>query len=82
MEDERTDNQEFDPAKFQALEEMVYATSHALETLMNLMVEKGFFTQEELLSKMDDLAEHEDIEELGHDADAPREVDEDMDLKQ
>ncbi len=75
------DMHEFDAAKFQALEEMTYATSHALETLMNLLVEKGFFTEEELLKKMDDLAEHEDIEEVGYDAHAPRDQhNEDLDL--
>lgn len=73
-------NQEFDQAKFEALEEMTYATSHALETLINLMVDKGFFSEDELLKKMDDLAAHEDIEEVGHDADAPRDVEKDMDL--
>lgn len=75
MEEEH--QQEYDPARFAALEETVFATAHALETLMQLMIEKGFFTETELEQKMDELAEHEDIEEVNYDADAPRDQDDD-----
>ncbi len=71
------DEHEIDPARFQAVEEVVYHTSHALEMLMQLMVDKGYFTEEELLKKMEEFVEHEDTEEIGHDADAPREPDKD-----
>lgn len=74
---EEHERQEFDPARFEALEETVYGTAHALETLLQLMIDKGFITETELREKMDELAEHEDVEEVGHDADAPREKDED-----
>ena len=72
MEDKGLEQQEYDPARFAALEETVYATAHAFETLMQLLVDKGFFTQTELQQKMDDMAEHEDIEEVGFEANAPR----------
>jgi uncharacterized protein YceH (UPF0502 family) len=74
---EEHERQEFDPARFEALEETVYGTAHALETLLQLLIDKGFFTGTELHEKMDALAEHEDVEEVGHDADALREQDED-----
>ncbi len=71
------EGQEYDPARFEALQETVYGTAHALETLMQLMIDKGFFTKAELTQKMDDMAEHEDLEEVGYDADAPRDKDDD-----
>ena len=76
MDDIANEQQEFDPARFQALEETVYGTAHALETLLQLLIDKGFFTEAELTEKMDALAEHEDIEEVGYDASAPRDKDE------
>lgn len=71
------DEQEYDPARFQAIEEATYHTSAALEALLNILVEKGVLTEQELIEKMDGLAmQEEDVEELGHDANAPREQDE------
>ncbi|MBN1275447.1 hypothetical protein JXA12_04115 [Candidatus Woesearchaeota archaeon] len=70
------EGQEFDPARFQALEEVVYHTSHVLEMVMQLLVDKGYFTEEELVKKMEEFVEHEDTEEVGYDADAPRDRDE------
>ncbi len=75
MEKSETHDETIDAEKFKAIEELVYGTNHALETLLQLMIDKGFFTQQELLEKMDALAEHEDVEELGFDADAPRDQD-------
>ena len=69
-------NEEFDQARFEALEEVVYHTSHALETMIQLMVDKGYFSEEELMKKMDELVAVEDTEEVGFDADAPRDNDE------
>lgn len=76
MEDKTIDRQEYDPARIAALEETVYATAHAFETLMQLLIDKGFFSETELQQKMDDLAEHEDLEEVGYEADAPRDQEE------
>lgn len=70
------DNQEYDPARIEAIEEVTYHTSNAFEALLNLLVEKGLVSEREILQKMDELVgHHEDIEELGHDADAPRDPD-------
>ena len=70
------DEQEYDPARFQAVEEATYHTSAALEALLNVLVEKGVLTEQELLEKLDGLAEHDDdVEELGFDANAPRDPD-------
>lgn len=66
---------DFDDDKLRAMEEMIYATSNALETLMELLIDKGVITETELIEKMDALAGEEDVEELAHDADAPREQD-------
>ena len=72
---------EFDDARIQALEEVVYHTSSAFEALMNLLVDKGFVTERELLEKMDGVADQDDdIEEVGFDANAPREPDDDDEL--
>ncbi|MBD3209121.1 hypothetical protein GF367_01725 [Candidatus Woesearchaeota archaeon] len=71
------EQKDFDPVRIDTLEEAVYHTSNALEALLNVMVEKGMVTEQELIDKMDVMAEHEDVEELGHDADAPREHDKD-----
>jgi len=72
------DKDSFEPARVQALEEVVYQTNAALETLLQLMIDKGYFTEQELMEKMDELAEHEDedSEELQRDAEAPRDQDE------
>ncbi|MFP4524144.1 MAG: hypothetical protein ACLFO2_02375 [Candidatus Woesearchaeota archaeon] len=72
------DKETFEPARIQALEEVVYQTNAALETLLQLMIDKGYFTEQELMEKMDELAEHEDedSEELQRDAEAPRDQDE------
>ena len=67
---------EFDDEKLRAMEEMIYATSNALETLMQLLIDKNVLSEKELIDKMDELAEEEDVEEVGFDADAPREHDE------
>ncbi len=72
MVNDENNEKAYDSSRIEALEETVYATAHALETFLELMIEKGFITEKELLQKMDDLAEHEDVEELGYDADAPR----------
>ena len=40
------------------------------------MVDKGYFSEDELMKKMDELVEVEDTEEIGFDADAPRDQDE------
>ena len=68
------DKETFEPARIQALEEVVYQTNSALETLLQLMIDKGYFTEQELMEKMDELAEHEDedSEELQRDAQSPR----------
>lgn len=70
-------NEEFDSAKFAALEEVTYHNSNAFEALLNLLIEKGVVSEREILDKMDSLVGfNEDSEELGFDADAPRDQDE------
>ncbi len=64
-----------DPSRLDAIEETTYATAHALETFIELMIQKGFLTEEELLKKMDEMVDHEDVEELAYDANAPRDRD-------
>lgn len=66
------DEQEYDPARMQAAEEVTFATSNALNTLMQLLIDKGFITEDELLKKMNDMSEFEDTEEVGLDADKGR----------
>ena len=69
-------DEEFDMDRVRAIEEMTYQTANAVETLVQVLIDKGMITEKELVDKMDELAGGEDIEELGHDADAPREADE------
>lgn len=65
-----------DEQKMESMEEVVYQTAHAVETVIQLMIDKGFFTEQELINKMEELSEQEeDDEELSHDADAPRDQD-------
>jgi hypothetical protein len=64
-----------DPTRIDAIEEVSYQNSNALETLLQLLIEKGLITEKEFLDKMNALAEEDDGEELEHDADAPRETD-------
>lgn len=67
------DKQEYDPAKIEALEEVTFHTSNAFEALLNLLIEKGVVSEREIIDKMDSLIGHdEDDEELGFDANAPR----------
>ncbi len=61
--------------KLQALEEVAYSTNHALETVIQLLIDKGYFTQKEYFDKMSEGAD-DDAEEVGFDANAPRDKEE------
>ena len=69
------DEQKIDEERIGALEEVAYHTSNAFEALLNVLVEKGVISERELLDKMDSLVGIDDTEELGFDADAPRDQD-------
>jgi hypothetical protein len=69
------DENKIDAERFEALEEVTYHTSNAFEALLNVLVEKGVISERELLDKMDSLVGIDDAEELGFDADAPRDQD-------
>lgn len=68
-------NEDMDPTRFAAVEEVAYGTQTALENLLALLIEKGYISKQELLDKLDGLAVAEDVEEVGFDADAPRDRD-------
>jgi hypothetical protein len=62
----------FDDKRLEAMEEMIYGTSNALETLMQIMIDKQMLTEKELFDKMDELAHaQESDDEDSQDADAP-----------
>jgi hypothetical protein len=67
--------EQFDPARFEALEEVTFHTSNSMEALLNLLIEKGLISERELMEKIDTLMMPEDEEELGFDADSPRDRD-------
>ncbi len=67
--------EEFDHLRLSAMEELGYATSTVVEALIDLLIEKGYITKDELYKKIDGLEEYEDIEEVSLDADKPREPD-------
>jgi len=69
--------EEYDQTRFEALEEATYHTSNTMEALLNVLVDKGIVSEKELLEKMDSMIVQEDAEELGFDADSPRDRDDD-----
>jgi hypothetical protein len=68
--------EEMDNTQMEAMQEVVYGTNAALETLIQLLVEKGIVSESEFKAKMESIFEEsEEVLEDEHDANAPRDAD-------